>query len=485
MQAIHILGMKAMNIKDNFLIYKIFNTICTNNNIENLDEDLKLVFSDYYDISEINILYFDKQINKLKIVVKDFELAEDYYSEEKLKNLNNIYEKLLTSNYVLNDDISLPEDVFDTENVIVKTLSIPLKYESETIGILRFKFKNKVDLKEEDLKFFEIFSYNLSLKVQNIVLSKQLEINSSFYKSMKDIAKIIETQYDFQYIIPLIGEMIDKFVMNHLIYIFVKKDDKYTLFWPGACWNKKVYELISELDEKKDIIISEDKKTGVFPLVSEENITGCIVAHSTIDKLTNDEINYISELTKQSSTTIERANVYSEILKNATMDALTGLNNRRQFEVRLKEEYSSANRQNTPLCAIMIDIDFFKKFNDTYGHAIGDTVLRTTANVIKEQLREYDIPSRYGGEEFCILLPQTNIDEAKIVAERLRTSVENKKIEIQTNKNEQIKHISVTISVGLAQLDIKDMADDLYMKADRALYEAKEQGRNRVVVYEK
>lgn len=474
-----------MNIKDNFLIYKIFNTICTNNNIENLDEDLKLVFSDYYDISEINILYFDKQINKLKIVVKDFELAEDYYSEEKLKNLNNIYEKLLTSNYVLNDDISLPEDVFDTENVIVKTLSIPLKYESETIGILRFKFKNKVDLKEEDLKFFEIFSYNLSLKVQNIVLSKQLEINSSFYKSMKDIAKIIETQYDFQYIIPLIGEMIDKFVMNHLIYIFVKKDDKYTLFWPGACWNKKVYELISELDEKKDIIISKDKKTGVFPLVSEENITGCIVAHSTIDKLTNDEINYISELTKQSSTTIERANVYSEILKNATMDALTGLNNRRQFEVRLKEEYSSANRQNTPLCAIMIDIDFFKKFNDTYGHAIGDTVLRTTANVIKEQLREYDIPSRYGGEEFCILLPQTNIDEAKIVAERLRTSVENKKIEIQTNKNEQIKHISVTISVGLAQLDIKDMADDLYMKADRALYEAKEQGRNRVVVYEK
>lgn len=474
-----------MNIKDNFLIYKIFNTICTNNNIENLDEDLKLVFSDYYDISEINILYFDKQINKLKIVVKDFELAEDYYSEEKLKNLNNIHEKLLTSNYVLNDDISLPEDVFNTENVIVKTLSIPLKYESETIGILRFKFKNKVDLKEEDLKFFEIFSYNLSLKVQNIVLSKQLEINSSFYKSMKDIAKIIETQYDFQYIIPLIGEMIDKFVMNHLIYIFVKKDDKYTLFWPGACWNKKVYELISELDEKKDIIISENKKTGVFPLISEENITGCIVAHSTIDKLTNDEINYISELTKQSSITIERANVYSEILKNATMDALTGLNNRRQFEVRLKEEYSSANRQNTPLCAIMIDIDFFKKFNDTYGHAIGDTVLRTTANVIKEQLREYDIPSRYGGEEFCILLPQTNIDEAKIVAERLRTSVENKKIEIQTNKNEQIKHISVTISVGLAQLDIKDMADDLYMKADRALYEAKEQGRNRVVVYEK
>jgi len=473
-----------MNIKDSYLMYKLFNTICCSD-IGNLDEDLKIIFSDYYEISEIDILYYDNRINKLKNVIKDFEPAEDYYSNEKINSMLEIYNSLKTKEYVLNDDINTPDDIFDRGNVIIKALSLPLKYDSEIAGFLRIKFKNKPEFAEEDIKFFEIFCYNLSLKIQNTVLTKQLDINSAFYKSMKDIAKIIETQYDFQYIIPLIGEMIDKFVMNHLIYIFVKKEDKYTLFWPGACWNKKVYELISELDKKKEIIISEDKKTGIFPLVSENEIIGCIVAHSTMDKLTDEEIDYLTELTNQSATTIERANVYSEILKNATMDALTGLNNRRQFEVRLGEEFAIANRQNTPLCAIMIDIDFFKKFNDTYGHATGDNVLRTTANVIKEQLREYDIPSRYGGEEFCILLPQTNIDEAKIVAERLRAAVENQKIEIKSEKNKQIKNISVTISVGLAQLDIKDMADDLYMKADRALYKAKENGRNRVVVYEK
>lgn len=473
-----------MNINDSFMLYKLFNTICSNDNVENLADDLKLVFADYYDTSEINILYSDKPSGnnpKLKNVVKNFEPADDYYSEEKIKILNDIFLKLQGAKFVLNDDTNLPDDVFDEENIIAKSLSVALKYEGITIGMIRLKFRNKIELKQSDLNFFEMFSYNLSLKVKNIVLSKQIEVNSEFYKSMKDIAKIIETQYDFQYIIPIIGEMIDKFVVNHLIYIFIKDTEsgKYNLFWPGACWNKKIYELIDELTPDKPKI-SEDKKTGIFPLMSEGEITGCIVAHSTMDKLTEEEILYITELTKQSAITIERANTYSEILQNATMDALTGLNNRRQFEIRLGEQYSIANRQNTPLCAIMTDIDFFKKFNDTYGHAVGDTVLRTTANVIKSELREYDIPSRYGGEEFCILLPQTNIEEAKVVAERLRSAVENEKIELSENEI-----IHVTISVGLAELDVKDMAEDLYMKADSALYKAKENGRNRVVVYEK
>lgn len=470
-----------MNTDNSFLLYKLFNLISNNADIESLSEDIKLVFSDYYDLAEINILFFDDKSNKLKNVIKDFEPAEDYYSKEKISVLNNIFIKLQTENYVVNDDTDLPDNIFENQYVITKTLSLPLKNNGISIGFMRLKFKNKIELNEKDIRFFEMFSYNISLKVVNTLFSKQLEINSSFYKSMKDIAKIIETQYEFQYIIPLIGEMIDKFIMNHLIYIFIKKDNKYNLFWPSACWNKKVYELMDNLTPDVKKKISDDKKTGIFPLISEGEIMGCIVAHSTIDKLTDDEINYILELTKQSAITIERANTYSEILQNATQDALTGLNNRHQFEIRLKEQYSIANRQNTPLCAIMIDIDYFKKFNDTYGHAVGDIVLKTTADVLKKQLREYDIPSRYGGEEFCILLPHTTIEEAQIVAERLRTAVEQSEISID-NSN---KPIHLTISIGLAELEVKDMPEDLYMKADSALYTAKEQGRNRVMVYNK
>ena len=152
---------------------------------------------------------------------------------------------------------------------------------------------------------------------------------------------------------------------------------------------------------KSDYVISEDRKIGIFPLISGKEVLGCVAAHSTIDKLSLNDIEYILQLTKQASITIERANVYAEVLKHATLDALTGLNNRRQFEIRLKQEYASATRQKHPLCAIMTDIDFFKSINDTYGHSVGDKVLKSVAQVIKDRLREYDIPSRYGGEEFC------------------------------------------------------------------------------------
>lgn len=472
-----------MNIKDPFLLYETFSEIC--NNPDNLENGLKSVFSKYCEISELNVLIYDKQMQKLKNALRNFELLQDSCSNEKTELLTNLFNTLRGKQFVLNDDIQTPEDIFDTGNVTVKTLSLPIKYNSEMTGLFRVNFKNKFMITENDIRFFEIFCFNLSVKIQNIVLKKRLDVNNEFYKSIKSISKIVDSQYDFQYIIPLMGEIIDKFVVNHLIYIFVKQGDKYVLFWPKACWNNKIYELISLSDEKNETVISEDKKTGVFPLTGESGIIGCIAAHSALDKLTADEIEYIEELTSQSAVSLDRANVYSEILKNASTDALTGLNNRRQFELRLKEEFAAANRHDTPLCAIMIDVDHFKQFNDMFGHTAGDKVLRTVSEVIKEQLREYDIPSRYGGEEFCILLPNTGIDEAKIVAERLRSAVENTETEIKSQKDGQIKKISVTISAGLSVLDVRDLPDDLYMKADNALYKAKENGRNRVVVYEK
>ena len=127
----------------------------------------------------------------------------------------------------------------------------------------------------------------------------------------------------------------------------------------------------------------------------------------------------------------------------------------------------------------MGDIDFFKKVNDTYGHAAGDEVLRQAAAVIKEHLRESDIPSRYGGEEFAVLLPFTHIDEAEIVGERLRKAVEEASITIYQDTEEE-KQINVTISMGLAEYDGKETGEALFERADKALYEAKTNGRNQV-----
>lgn len=475
-----------MTIRENDLLYGILEQISGNNNLNVLCDVLKVGLSDVFDILECNLLYFDSCSGKFFDGLNNLEGADDYFSTERLCVFERLIKLFVSGRtFVLNDDENIPEDVFDLGEYVSKTLSLPLAVDGEVIGLIRFKFAQKLCVTEDCVLFCKSFSTMLGLKLQNIILDKKLKTNLEFYKSIKNIAKIIETQYDYQYIIPLIGEMIDKFVLNHLIYIFLKQGDKFTLYWPNACWNRHVYELMDKLSTENSVVISDTKKTGVFGLESGDEIIGCIVAHSTIDKLSESEIEYLSELTSQSAVTIEKANMYSEMLKNATTDALTGLNNRRQFELRLKEQFAIANRQETPLCAIMTDIDFFKKFNDSYGHSVGDAVLKSTAEVIKAELREYDIPSRYGGEEFCILLPNTAVNEAKVVAERLRRAVKESVLEVKSEKTQRIENIGVTISIGLAQLEADDLPEDLYMKADKALYDAKESGRNKVVVYEK
>ena len=131
----------------------------------------------------------------------------------------------------------------------------------------------------------------------------------------------------------------------------------------------------------------------------------------------------------------------------------------------------------------MTDIDFFKKVNDTYGHAVGDLVLKSIAKIIRGQLREYDIAGRYGGEEFSILLPFTKINEAQMVAERLRKTIEDKVIDIsKVNPDCETKEIQVTLSLGIYEMQADDNEEELLKKADKALYQAKNTGRNKVVV---
>ena len=237
--------------------------------------------------------------------------------------------------------------------------------------------------------------------------------------------------------------------------------------------------------EVKYLRRAKDGKTGLFAIRNEEKTVGAIAASSNIDKLSKTDIEYLCQLSAQTSITTQRANSYAQVLKYATLDALTGLNNRRQFEIRLKQEVSNARRNKKPLCCIMLDIDYFKKVNDTWGHSAGDCILKNVARIISHELREYDIASRYGGEEFCILLPDTKLQEAAFVAQRLRTAVEKANINISEDEVLGVDTLKVTISVGVSEFNKNcDIPERLHQSADVALYEAKRRGRNRVVVYD-
>jgi two-component system cell cycle response regulator len=184
-----------------------------------------------------------------------------------------------------------------------------------------------------------------------------------------------------------------------------------------------------------------------------------------------------TQIRKRRYTDDLRDNVQHSI-EMAITDALTGLHNRRYMETHLATLAEQAATRCKPLALMMLDIDFFKSINDNYGHDAGDDVLREFAVRIRKSIRGIDLACRYGGEEFVIVMPETDLHVAGMVAERLRRSIAGEPFAV----NKATKQIEVTISIGLATLELKGEAvGDVLKRADNALYRAKHDGRNRVV----
>ncbi len=446
-----------------------------------LVKELKDVLATYIKLQDLNIFVFDPNTSTLRNYAQNWCVIDEIMQDCVREPIYNAYNDIHGNDFVINNKaFKLPQTISEI-SFKINSLYMPIVKNGMVFGVIELIFGENTEIDMSSLFLMKVFGAQISLKLQNIVLNEQSQINVEFHDSMKNIAKIIETQYEINYIVPLIGEMLDRFISDHLIYVFLKQEEDFRLVWPKACNDERVFEILKQLDKDYPSMLTSDDKIGAFPLLSEDEITGCIVAKSMIEKLSKRDIDYLEQLTRQAAATINRANSYSTILQYATLDALTNLNNRRQFETRLGQEISITKRQGKPLCAMMIDIDFFKSVNDTHGHAAGDEVLRTVAGIIKQALRESDIPARYGGEEFAVLLPFTRIDEAKIVGERLRKAVEDALITINQDTEEE-KQIKVTISMGIAEFDSQETGEALFERADKALYNAKTNGRNQVQI---
>lgn len=164
--------------------------------------------------------------------------------------------------------------------------------------------------------------------------------------------------------------------------------------------------------------------------------------------------------------------------QSAKTDALTGLANRRGLDERLKASQMRAMESGKPLTILLLDIDHFKRFNDKYGHQVGDQVLRLVASVFKEHLREEDFPARYGGEEMFAILEDTSLGVGKTTAERIRCKIAERKMH-KRSTGEDLGLI--TASIGLAEFRAGETLGEMVERADRALYQAKRTGRNRTV----
>ena len=188
-----------------------------------------------------------------------------------------------------------------------------------------------------------------------------------------------------------------------------------------------------------------------------------------------------TDLNQSSNEINNLRNKLDETRAEALTDKLTGISNRAGFDKALNTAIVEARDENTPMTLVMCDIDHFKKFNDNYGHQVGDQVLRLVGGILRSTLKGQDIPCRYGGEEFAMILPRTELVGAGKVAEAIRLTIERKRI-VRKSTGEAISR--VTMSFGIAEYLPGEPGSDLIERADNALYRAKNEGRNRVCIGE-
>ncbi|MEW6417054.1 MAG: diguanylate cyclase [Nitrospirota bacterium] len=246
--------------------------------------------------------------------------------------------------------------------------------------------------------------------------------------------------------------------------------------------NKEPFYLSDVRDYRAPIMpFKTDNIGSVFalPLLYEKDLLGILTFLSEKTNALNPyQIELLEVLGNQASTSIANARFHAEIERLAITDGLTGIFNHRHFQERLSQEFSRLERFSEPLSILILDIDNFKDINDTYGHPVGDSVLKAVADVIKKTIRNIDISARYGGEEFAVILLNTGARGALNMAERLRKAVMDKTFSAEN------KTFRVTVSIGISTCpDDGKRKEELIERADKALYHAKRTGRNRSILW--
>ncbi len=215
-----------------------------------------------------------------------------------------------------------------------------------------------------------------------------------------------------------------------------------------------------------------------YRLQTKDDYLGEISFHRLSERFTDSELELMESLLASLVYPLRNGLRYQEAVRSALTDALTGAGNRISLENVMNREFDLASRYDQPLSILMLDLDHFKRINDTYGHAAGDYVLKTVAKTLRAASRGVDMTFRYGGEEFVVLLNKTDQTGANITAERLRSTIAGLSI-IHDGKE-----IPVTISVGVSSLHKHETVHQFIDRTDRALYQAKRSGRNQVVLAE-
>ncbi len=368
--------------------------------------------------------------------------------------------------------------VFQEECVYIAALEAM----DEKNGASREKFE-RVRLAEEDVRQKESATVGLYEITRD--MSAQLKFSDIF----KVFSSFLKSNFNFKKCELLVLEK-DESSSNHLGKVYgVWREDPMLGSERAVDYEKMIRYFLARpervmIDNIQGSIDTEevglnDPTTKSFlgiPLLSD----GKLVAILTIENLAGDELEKFRILAIQLSLEIKKVLLYETVEKMAIMDSLTGLYVRRYFAQRLDEELGRSARQGLKFAFLMLDIDGFKKINDTYGHLVGDVVLKEVGRIIKKNIREIDLACRYGGEEVAAMLPETSKEGAFAVAERIRKHAGE---HVFKAYDERLK---LTVTVGLAVYPDDSLNQPgLIESADEALYKGKRSGKNIVCKHDK
>lgn len=339
--------------------------------------------------------------------------------------------------------------------IIIKTRHDDTKSLLEAFDIHIDGYILKSDPKEKLLKKLEEIAKRNSIRVNNIKKRQKLESILQYQSNL-----ILLT--DFKDIFYASQSFLDFFNISKKEELFLRYDKLFDIFIKHDEYlhgnNKEEFlAKFNETSTLRKVVLLLDKSFNPKAF------------HLNIDKVEKEENRYI--LSFANISILQERSL--EISYKAYIDGLTGVNNRNCFEESFEKEFKNFKRTNNSFCVGVIDIDFFKSFNDTHGHLIGDEVLIMIANTINENIRENDFFARWGGEEFVLLMKQTDINIAKRVCEDIRKLVEN---------TQHKKAGNITCSFGVTQVKNNDNIQKVFQRCDKALYRAKDEGRNRVYI---
>jgi diguanylate cyclase (GGDEF)-like protein len=374
-------------------------------------------------------------------------------------------------------------------------LAVPLMVRDHVVGVLDCQSENLNHFDSETIDLLALFSTQASMALQNARLHSLERHRASQLEAINVIAQQMTAVLDLKELLSKVCLLIQQaFQLCHVSVLLKDEDDlvlrashgKLTSRAPEGelpvgegLWRRALAAgktlIENEVKSVSELgLYVETESTMCIPLVSFGLTLGVLVLDTARPGAFNaNDTQPLESVADICATAIQNAHYVERVKQLAYLDGLTGIFNRRFFELRIVEEIDRARRYGTGLAVLMVDIDQFKRLNDEFGHLLGDEVLRQVSSIFHQQLRKIDVLCRYGGEEFAILLSQTNAVHALGVAEKLRKTVEAWQFPGVPRP--------VTISAGTANYSEHGTSrDELVKAADAGLYAAKQAGRNRV-----